>query len=191
MDSLKRFFTKIKLDKMLIAVLLVLVGVLMVVFPEDALKVACIVCGIGLIVCALVELVGFLYNVYKFSFVKVVGFLAIACWLFTYPTDLVGKLINILVGLVFIGEGGNEIQSAILLGKNKISGWVFLLVVGLISMGFGIATFFIPNLSMVFMGVSLAIVGLVSLASVILFSIQARKIKKELIENAEVVEIVG
>lgn len=191
MDKIKKFFTKIKLDKILISLLMVVIGVLMAIFPNDALKVACIICGVGLIICALVELIGFFYNIYKFSFVKVVGFIAIAAWLFTYPTDLIGMVLNIAVGLVFIAEGGSEIQYSVLLAKNKIGGWIFLLIAGLLSVGFGIAMFFLAQLSTIFIGVSLAIDGLLSLIAVIVFSIQVRKIKKEMLENVEVVEIIA
>lgn len=93
--------------------------------------------------------------------------------------------------IIFIAQGGAEVEEGILLAKNKIGGSIYLIIVGILSIAFGFAMFFIANLSMVFIGVALAIDGAASLIGVIIFSIQTRQIKKEMLENVDIVEIIA
>lgn len=182
MEAIKNFFKKVKVNSILIAFASIVVGIILLAIPNEAVKISCILLGVVLGILAVVEFIGvFSAGIGSdYSIAKAVGYTVIAAWLFSFPVSVVGAVLNIVFAVLIIVSGAEQMQMSVQLYKRKMSDWWVMLVLGVITVALGIAVFFIKEAVFTYLGISLLIDGFVILVKVIVYDRRIRKIKKEL-----------
>ena len=106
---------RLKTNIMISALLCVVLGIVLVVWPDLSMKIVCIAVGAALLIGGGVRLAVF----------------------FT-QTDKVLAIIPIIVGIVIVLHGVNDLQQAVTLYKGQYDKWWVALILGLLTAGFGI-----------------------------------------------------
>ncbi len=185
MNSIKGFFKRIKLNGLFIATAMIVLGIVLLCAPDKAIGAVCILLGIVLAVLAVIEIVGFFCagSINNYSFAKAIGYAVIAIWLFTRPASIINEIINIVFAIAIIVSGAEEIQNSIKLCKNGQKSWWVLLILGLITVGLGIAIFFVKDSAMTYLGISLIVYGIIAITQLVVFDRRIRKVNERSDKN--------
>ena len=137
---------KMKWSSVLGAVLVLICGILLVVYPEASASIVCNLIGIGLIIYGLVEvIVYFTLDVKEFlqrdDFI--IGMSALLTGLLVlFKKDLIMDLIPIILGLVIFLSGLAKIQNAIVAKKIHYEAGLSYLILGVICVVLGAVVMF-------------------------------------------------
>lgn len=180
MSSFKNFMQRIKINGILLTLAMIALGLILLIVPDGAVRVICIVLGAVLAVLAVVELVGFFTAgaISDYSFAKAVGYAVIGIWLLTCPVGIISGIINVLFAVAIIVSGAGHIQTSIRLYKIDSKKWWILLLIGLVVIGLGIVAFFVTDAAFIYLGVCLIVDGVFALVKLAVFDRKLRKAKK-------------
>lgn len=141
-DSMDNLLKRLKTNILISAALCVLLGIVLVVWPDRSMQIVCIAIGAVLLIGGGVRLAvyfstkdGSMYaqaNLIMGIILAVVG-----VWILMKP-DKVLAIIPIIVGIVIVLHGINDLQQAINLCKDKYDKWWVALILGLLTIGFGV-----------------------------------------------------
>ncbi len=190
MDKIKKFFSTVKVQLLLIAIALIVVGTLFIIFPKNAMGIICRVSGIALIIWGVVKLVGYfssgLREVGTYSLVGGITLVAFGILLVIKPTFVSG-VFTLLFGILLIIDSVMKIQQSVDMCKLKIKYWWVGLIIAAVTLAIGIIIFIDPFASaealMIYIGVSLIVDGVIDLVSVIFYSAKIKKIKERESKN--------
>ncbi len=184
MSEFKETIKTVKLQTIITAIMLAVIGILFIVFPDTSLKVLCYIAGgimIFLGVCKLVLYVVELASERRsMSLVSGIMLLVLGIVFVANPGIIVG-LFTLIFGVVMILDGIEKLQDAINSALAKESGWWVDLFIACIVLVLGLIVLICNTSSwvMIFAGVSLIIEGVLDFASAIYYSSKARKAIKE------------
>lgn len=149
---------KVKLIQILQAAGYVLLGLVLVIRPDMSVKMICYGCGICAVAYGLLHMLQYRRNETRGRLALGVTFFALGVFCLITPQTVVSFL-PFLLGVVLILDGIGKIQRALDLRVLDFSGWVRLLVFGLILLGLGALLLFNPfgavKMSMMFFGICL------------------------------------
>lgn len=135
---LKRMKTNIVIS----AVLCILLGVVLVVWPDLSMKIVCIAVGALLLIGGGVRLAvyfntkdGSIYA--QLNLIMGIVLAVVGIWILIKP-DKVLAIIPIIVGIVIVLHGLNNLQQAFSLYKEKYDKWWIALILGILTVGFGV-----------------------------------------------------
>ena len=135
---LKRMKTNIVIS----AVLCILLGVVLVVWPDLSMKIVCIAVGALLLIGGGVRLAvyfntkdGSIYA--QLNLIMGIVLAVVGIWILIKP-DKVLAIIPIIVGIVIVLHGLNNLQQAFSLYKEKYDRWWIALILGILTVGFGV-----------------------------------------------------
>ena len=186
MEEIKEFFKKCKWDSIIIAVMTVLVGILCVALPNESANVLCIVFGSALIVSGISLMVRY------FAFDHLLGgqllvmgvVFAIAGVFCIVYTDAIQSILTVIFGLIIVLDSLNSLSDSILCAKAKAGGWLWLLILSILTAILGVCVMFSGfDTVMIFAGCSLIIEGVKRMVVTFAFSKKIRDAKKYLKEN--------
>lgn len=182
MEILKSLLKKLRFDSLLFAIVAIALGVIICAYPLGMLKIVCILLGIVLFLSAIVEVFGFFVDPIDYSLAQGIGLFVIAIWLFTMPVAILNGIINVVFAVLVIINASQILQGAIQGARIHVKNWWILLLAGLITLGLGIAIFFIPQSHSLYIGISLIVDGLCAIIKVSYFDARIRKANKEVID---------
>ncbi|MGN1234624.1 MAG: DUF308 domain-containing protein [Christensenellaceae bacterium] len=191
MATLKSLMQKVKINGILLAIGMIAVGVILLAVPDSAIKIVCILLGVLLSACAVIEIIGFFTAgvMNDFSFAKAVGYAVIAIWLFTCPTSIIGGIVNIIFAIGVIVSGAEQIQTCVQLAMAKYVRWWILLILGLITVALGVIAFFVQDAAFTYLGIILLVDGIIAAVKIAVFDRRLHKAKKTVKEiKAEVID---
>ena len=169
MNKVKKFFTKLKWENIIAAILAIVVGVLFIILPKDSADVLCLIAGILLICAGAFTLVG--------------------TFCLTNPENIM-EVLTVLFGLYIVIDGTTSIVDSVYCAKAKIKGWGLLLVLAILSIGLGTVVMFSTfDTIMIFAGCSLIIDGVCDIIETIVFSHKIKEAKKKLLEGSKIIDI--
>ncbi len=133
---------KLKTNIVISAVLCIVLGIVLVVWPDMSMQIACAAIGVVLLLGGIVRLVqyfvvrdGSMYA--QMNLIMGIVLTVVGVWIVLKP-DKVLAIIPIIIGIVIVLHGLNNLQQAITLCKEKYDKWWVALILGLLTVGFGV-----------------------------------------------------
>lgn len=192
MNKVKKFFTKLKWENIIAAILAIVVGVLFIILPKDSADVLCLIAGILLIFAGSFTLVAYIFSGFFLgAHLLIVGIMLILLGAFclTNPENIM-EVLTVLFGLYIVIDGTTSIVDSVYCAKAKIKGWGLLLVLAILSIGLGTVVMFSTfDTIMIFAGCSLIIDGVCDIIETIVFSHKIKEAKKKLLEGSKIIDI--
>ena len=133
---------KIKTNVIASALLCIALGVVLVVWPDMSVQIACMAIGAVLILNGISRLINFIFKrdgslFSQMNLVMGIIITVIGVWIILQPAKVVA-MIPILVGIIIIIHGINNLQQAVSLCQSRYDKWWIALILGLLTVAFGI-----------------------------------------------------
>lgn len=143
-----KFLKKLKTNIIISALLCILLGIVLVVWPDLSMQIVCTAVGAVLLIGGGVQLaVHFTArdnSVYaRLNLIMGIILAVVGVWILLQP-DKVLAIIPIIVGIVIILHGVNNLRQAVVLCRDKYDKWWVVLILGLLTVGFGVLLVFNP-----------------------------------------------
>ena len=178
MDSMKSFFRRIRLDGILIASLLIVIGVLFVALPVESSALLCRISGILLVVFGAVSLLVYFIRAYLHDgaeLVKGTVLLLSGIFLLVRPEQVLG-ILTVLFGVLLAADGAAGMADAFRCARAGVNGWMPMLLLSLLALALGCIVMFGTFDSIaIFAGVSLIVDGVRNLIFLFAFSRRTRE----------------
>lgn len=162
---MKEMLKRIKADMILSAILCMIMGVVLFIWPDATIDIFCKVLSVGLIIMGTVYLVSFFINHRMNPFSGALGLivLLVGFWIFLKP-ESIASLVPIVIGVILVVHGVQDIKFAIESKQNGYEKWWTMLIVALVSLIFGVLciihAFGVAKLALQFIGAALVYDGI-------------------------------
>ncbi|MCR4655479.1 MAG: DUF308 domain-containing protein [Lachnospiraceae bacterium] len=179
---------KIKKDVYVFAAAFIVMGLVMIIFPQFTLEMLCYLIAAVLGVLGIFNLVIYftrdiLKDVYRYDFVTGIMMILIAI-IFVWRSQMMINLIPIIMGIIVFWNGITKFQRSIDLLRIGYSGWIFVMILALMSIAVGVFIIlqpdFIAEAVMVIIGISLVFGGVSDIITLVLLGKRVKEIKKKL-----------
>ncbi len=145
---MERILKKIKTNVIVSALICVGLGVILVVWPGLSVRVVCMAIGGVLVLNGLSRLLNFILNrdgsiFSQMNLVMGIIITVIGGWILLQPGTIIA-MIPILVGIIIVIHGINNLQQAVSLCQNRYDKWWIALLLGIVTIGFGVLLVFNP-----------------------------------------------
>lgn len=164
---MKKLLRDIKMNAVLSAIVCVVLGLVLVIWPSVVGNMFCYVVGGALLLSGISYIVSYFRNrdnasLFQGDFLLGLIFSVIGLWIILKP-DVIISLIPILFGIVILLHGFMDVQQALNLKRAGYDKWGAALAVSIITVGFGATLLFNPlmaaNIGIMLMGVGLIFDG--------------------------------
>lgn len=137
-----KLLKKLKTNTVISATLCILLGIVLVVWPALSMHIVCTAIGAVLLIGGGVRLAAYFTmkdgSVYaQMNLITGIILAVVGVWILLQP-DKVLAIIPIIVGIVIALHGINNLQQAVTLCKDKYEKWWVALILGLLTVGFGV-----------------------------------------------------
>lgn len=139
---MEKLLKKFKTNVVISSLLCVLLGLVLVLWPGLTIQVACTAVGAVLIISGAIRIIsyftagdGSMYS--QINLIFGIIFAVVGVWIVIKP-DKVLAIIPIIVGIVIVLHGLHNLQQAIELCKDKYDKWWIALILGILTVGFGV-----------------------------------------------------
>lgn len=137
-----KLLKKLKTNVVISAALCILLGIVLVAWPDLSMKIVCTAIGAVLLIGGGVRLAVYFTardgSVYaQMNLIMGIVLAVVGVWILLQP-DKVLAIIPIIVGIVIVLHGVNNLQQAVTLYKEKYDKWWVALILGLLTVGFGV-----------------------------------------------------
>lgn len=148
MRIMERILKKIKTNVIVSALICIGLGVILVAWPGLSVKVVCMAIGAVLVINGISRLLNFIFNrdgsmFSQMNLVMGIIITVIGGWILLQPGTIIA-MIPILVGIIIVIHGINNLQQSVSLCQNRYDKWWVALLLGIITIGFGILLIFNP-----------------------------------------------
>ncbi len=181
---MREIMKKFRADMMLSALFSIVMGVILVAWPETTLDIICKAIAIILIVMGAAELVSYFWNKITYSLSGILGLvvLLIGIWIFVKPQSVL-SLIPIVIGVILAVHGVQDLKVAFDTKRNGYTKWWSMLLMAIISLALGIIcivnAFGMVTLTMQIIGIALVYDGISDIWIVYKVSKVAKEMKEE------------
>ena len=193
MDNAMNILKKVKWNVILSSVIYVIIGVLLIIWPDIMTKNICYVIGFCSIAIGIVNIIDYirhdiLLEGYKYSLVIGLAFILVGIFILT-KVEMVMSIIPFLLGLAVTISGFMKFQNAIDLIRLKYSGWGVVLFISGLNIAFGIVLMANPFASAMILsiciGIGMIYSGVSDLIATIMLSNSMKKLAKAIEEKEE------
>lgn len=180
MSEIKKFFTKLKWEKLITAIVAIVLGIVFVADPNGSGDAVCKVAGVAMIVLAAAMLIRYFTSAQLFPenliFSAVLLLLGI---FFIAKSGVVMTVLGLFFGIFLVIDGASKIRDGIDAAKAKIQGWWIWFLLALLTIVLGVLVMFGESV-MTLLGVSLIVDGVSDIVTTLWLSAGVRKVKKEI-----------
>lgn len=180
MSEIKKFFTKLKWEKLVTAIVAIVLGIVFVADPNGSGDAVCKVAGVAMIVLAAAMLIRYFTSAQLFPenliFSAVLLLLGI---FFIAKSGVVMTVLGLFFGIFLVIDGASKIRDGIDAAKAKIQGWLIWFLLALLTIVLGVLVMFGESV-MTLLGVSLIVDGVSDIVTTLWLSAGVRKVKKEI-----------
>lgn len=185
---MERILKKIKANVVISAAFCIVLGVVLVVWPGMSVQVACMAIGIVLLISGLTRLANFIFGrdgtlFSQMNLILGIIITVIGGWILFQPGKIIA-MIPILVGIIIIIHGINNLQQAVSLCQSRYDKWWVALLLGLVTIGFGALLIFNPfaavDTLVMFIGIFLIYDGISDIWIVSRISRATREVRQNL-----------
>lgn len=181
---MKDFLKRVKADVILSALLCIALGVVIIVWPAETIKIFCWVIALGLGIMGAIYLISYFTNklIHPFSGILGLIVLLVGVWIFLKPESVV-SLIPIVIGVILAIHGIQDLKLAIEAKGNQYDKWWTMMIIALLSLVFGalciVRAFGVVKLATQLIGVALIYDGISDLWIVNRITRAAKAAKQE------------
>lgn len=145
---LMKTLKEIKWDAMLSALLYVIMGVVLLLFPETTAKTLGYLIGAVAVLAGAVSMISYLLrdaheSYYRNDFVYGLVGIAVGCFVF-YKVDLIISLVPFILGLLVIVSGCGKLQDVIDMKRLNYGNWAIMLAIAAVNVVLGIVLLLNP-----------------------------------------------
>lgn len=180
MSEIKKFFTKLKWEKLITAIVAIVLGIVFVADPNGSGDAVCKVAGVAMIVLAAAMLIRYFTSAQLFPenliFSAVLLLLGI---FFIAKSGVVMTVLGLFFGIFLVIDGASKIRDGIDAAKAKMQGWWIWFILALLTIVLGVLVMFGESV-MTLLGVSLIVDGVSDIVTTLWLSAGVRKVKKEI-----------
>lgn len=180
MSEIKKFFTKLKWEKLVTAIVAIVLGIVFVADPNGSGDAVCKVAGVAMIVLAAAMMIRYFTSAQLFPenliFSAVLLLLGI---FFIAKSGVVMTVLGLFFGIFLVIDGASKIRDGIDAAKAKMQGWWIWFILALLTIVLGILVMFGESV-MTLLGVSLIVDGVSDIVTTLWLSAGVRKVKKEI-----------
>lgn len=180
MSEIKKFFTKLKWEKLVTAIVAIVLGIVFVADPNGSGDAVCKVAGVAMIVLAAAMLIRYFTSAQLFPenliFSAVLLLLGI---FFIAKSGVVMTMLGLFFGIFLVIDGASKIRDGIDAAKAKMQGWWIWFILALLTIVLGVLVMFGESV-MTLLGVSLIVDGVSDIVTTLWLSAGVRKVKKEI-----------
>lgn len=180
MSEIKKFFTKLKWEKLVTAIVAIVLGIVFVADPNGSGDAVCKVAGVAMIVLAAAMLIRYFASAQLFPenliFSAVLLLLGI---FFIAKSGVVMTVLGLFFGIFLVIDGASKIRDGIDAAKAKTQGWWIWFLLALLTIVLGVLVMFGESV-MTLLGVSLIVDGVSDIVTTLWLSAGVRKVKKEI-----------
>lgn len=182
---MKETLKRIKADVILSALLCVILGIVLIIWSDQTIKIICMLLAFGIIVMGVVNLTDYFINhtLTPFSGMSGLVFIIVGIWLFFVKPESIAMIIPIVIGVVLAVHGITDIKMSIESKANGYDKWWSSLLLGVISLALGVIciinAFGVVKVAMIFIGIALVYDGISDLWIVSRTVKAAKEMKKE------------
>lgn len=182
MSEIKKFFTKLKWEKLVTAIVAIVLGIVFVVNPDGAGNAVCKVAGVAMIVLSAALFVRYFISARLFpeNLVYAAALLILGIF-FIARSGAVLTVIGLFFGIFLVIDGASKLRDGFDAFKAKSQGWWIWFLLAVLTIVLGILVMFGESV-MLLLGISLIIDGVSDIVTTLWLSAGVRKVKKE-IEN--------
>lgn len=182
-----KLLKKLKTNVVISAILCILLGLVLAIWPGMSMHIVCIAVGSVLIIGGLMRLAesflardGSMYT--QMNMIVGIIFTVVGIWIVIKPEKVLA-IIPIIMGIVIVVHGFNDLQQAVTLCKGKYDKWWIALVLGLVTIAFGGLLIFRPfaalDTAVMLLGIFLVYDGVSDLWIISRISRTARALRQE------------
>lgn len=138
----EKILKKLKTNVIISSLLCVILGLVLLLRPGLSIQIVCTAVGAVLIISGAIRIVGYftagdgsLYS--QVNLIFGIVFAVVGVWIVIKPHKVLA-IIPIIVGIVISLHGLHNLQQAVDLCKNKYDKWWIALILGILTLGFGI-----------------------------------------------------
>lgn len=185
---MEHILKKIRTNVVISALLCIALGVVLVIWPSMSVQVVCMAIGAVLILNGISRLVNFIFGrddslFSQMNLIMGIIITVIGVWILLQPDKIIA-MIPILVGIIIIIHGINNLQQAVGLCKSQYDKWWVALLLGLVTVGVGILLICNPfqaiDTLVMFIGLFMIYDGISDIWIVSRVSHTAKQLKQEL-----------
>lgn len=180
MSEIKKFFTKLKWEKLVTAIVAIVLGIVFVADPNGSGNAVCKVAGVAMIVLAAAMLIRYFTSAQLFPenliFSAVLLLLGI---FFIAKSGVVMTVLGLFFGIFLVIDGASKVRDGIDAAKAKMQGWWIWFILALLTIVLGILVMFGESV-MTLLGISLIVDGVSDIVTTLWLSAGVRKVKKEI-----------
>ncbi len=180
MSEIKKFFTKLKWEKLVTAIVAIVLGIVFVADPNGSGDAVCKVAGVAMIVLAAAMLIRYFTSAQLFPenliFSAVLLLLGI---FFIAKSGVVMTVLGLFFGIFLVIDGASKVRDGIDAAKAKLQGWWIWFILALLTIVLGVLVMFGESV-MTLLGVSLIVDGVSDIVTTLWLSAGVRKVKKEI-----------
>lgn len=180
MSEIKKFFTKLKWEKLVTAIVAIVLGIVFVADPNGSGDAVCKVAGVAMIVLAAAMLIRYFTS--KQLFPENLIFSAVLLLLgifFIAKSGVVMTVLGLFFGIFLVIDGASKIRDGIDAAKAKIQGCWIWFILALLTIVLGVLVMFGESV-MTLLGISLIVDGVSDIVTTLWLSAGVRKVKKEI-----------
>ena len=184
MSDYKKFFEKLKWEKLVTALLAVILGIVFVVNPHGSADFVCKAAGVAMIIVSAACLIKYFATAALFpgNLISAAVLLLVGIF-FLAKTGVVLSVVCLFFGIFLVLDGMSKIHEGIDAKKAKTQGWWAFFLIAAVSVVLGIQVMF-GDSAMVLLGISLILDGIADMFTTLWLGSGIRKAKKR-ISNAE------
>lgn len=145
---MERFFKEWKGEHLTAAVLCILFGVVLVVWPDLSLRVVCVGLGVVLLLSGIVHLAGFWAEreagfLSRFNLLAGIVLAVVGIWIVWKP-ELLIMAVPVVIGVIVTLHGIHNVSQAVSLKRDGYERWWVALLLGIVTVLFGALLIFYP-----------------------------------------------
>ena len=185
---MEQFLKRIKANVVISALICIALGVVLVIWPGMTTHVLCMTIGGVLVINGIIKLCNFIFGrdgslFSQMNLIMGIIIAGIGVWILLQPGTIIA-MIPILVGIIIIIHGINNLQQAVNLCQSRYDKWWLALLLGVVTIGFGVLLICNPfkavDTLVMFIGFFLIYDGVSDIWIVSRISRTAKQIKQEL-----------
>ena len=180
MSEIKKFFTKLKWEKLVTAIVAIVLGIVFVADPNGSGDAVCKVAGVAMIVLAAAMLIRYFTSAQLFPENLIYSAVLLLLGIFFIAkSGVVMTVLGLFFGIFLVIDGASKIRDGIDAAKAKIQGWWIWFILALLTIVLGVLVMFGESV-MTLLGVSLIVDGVSDIVTTLWLSAGVRKVKKEI-----------
>lgn len=182
---MREFFKRIKMDVIFGAIICIILGIVLILYPTEVTTIACQVIGAVIAVLGIVRVISYIMSDRRQGVQLALGLILflVGAWILIKPNSI-QNLILIGIGVALFVHGIEDFGYALEAKRGGYDSWAILILMAIISMVFGVLCivdcFGMIELAMTFVGIALIYDGISDIWIVSRVTKTAKAIKQEM-----------